>query len=52
MWMLTPHVSRARHFDDAELFDNLHANLEGLGGSPDAVGGLIGAALHRLAAPF
>jgi 2-polyprenyl-6-methoxyphenol hydroxylase-like FAD-dependent oxidoreductase len=33
MWMLTPHVSRARHFDETELFHNLHGNLEGFGGS-------------------
>jgi 2-polyprenyl-6-methoxyphenol hydroxylase-like FAD-dependent oxidoreductase len=33
MWMLTPHVRRERHFDDAELYDELKANLAGFGGS-------------------
>jgi 2-polyprenyl-6-methoxyphenol hydroxylase-like FAD-dependent oxidoreductase len=33
MWMLTPHVRREKHFDDAELFDQLKANLAPFGGS-------------------
>jgi len=33
LWMLTPHVRREKHFDEAELFDQLHANLAGFGGS-------------------
>ncbi len=33
MWMLTPHVRRAQHFTEAELFDTLKANLAPFGGS-------------------
>jgi 2-polyprenyl-6-methoxyphenol hydroxylase-like FAD-dependent oxidoreductase len=33
MWMLTPHVQRQKHFNDAELFENLKANLAPFGGS-------------------
>jgi 2-polyprenyl-6-methoxyphenol hydroxylase-like FAD-dependent oxidoreductase len=33
MWMLTPHVRREKHFDDAELFEGMHANLTGFGGN-------------------
>lgn len=33
MWMLTPHVRREKHFDDAELYDKLKANLAPFGGS-------------------
>lgn len=33
MWMLTPHESREKHFDDEELFTTLRANLEGFGNS-------------------
>lgn len=33
MWMLTPHVRRKEHFTDAELFDNLKANLADFGGN-------------------
>ncbi len=33
LWMLTPHVSRERHFTDDELFDALRANLADFGGN-------------------
>jgi 2-polyprenyl-6-methoxyphenol hydroxylase-like FAD-dependent oxidoreductase len=33
MWMLTPHVRREKHFEEAELYDNLKANLAPFGGS-------------------
>jgi 2-polyprenyl-6-methoxyphenol hydroxylase-like FAD-dependent oxidoreductase len=33
MWMLTPHVSREKHFNQTELFDNLKANLAPFGGN-------------------
>ncbi len=33
MWMLTPHVRREKHFDEAELYDHLKANLAPFGGS-------------------
>lgn len=33
LWMLTPHVSRERHFTDEELFDELRANLADFGGN-------------------
>lgn len=33
LWMLTPHVSREKHFDEVELYDNLKANLAPFGGS-------------------
>jgi 2-polyprenyl-6-methoxyphenol hydroxylase-like FAD-dependent oxidoreductase len=33
LWMLTPHVRREKHFDDAELFDNMKANLAPFGHS-------------------
>jgi 2-polyprenyl-6-methoxyphenol hydroxylase-like FAD-dependent oxidoreductase len=34
MWMLTPHVRRAKHFDEVELYDTLKVNLAPFGGSP------------------
>ena len=33
LWMLTPHVSREKHFDDEELFQNMKANLADFGGN-------------------
>ncbi len=33
LWLLTPHVRREKHFDDAELFENMKANLSGFGHS-------------------
>ena len=33
LWMLTPHVRREKHFDDAELFDQMKANLAPFGGN-------------------
>ncbi len=33
LWMLTPHERREKHFDDAELFENMKANLGAFGGN-------------------
>lgn len=33
LWLLTPHQRRSQHFTDAELFERLHALLEGFGGN-------------------
>jgi 2-polyprenyl-6-methoxyphenol hydroxylase-like FAD-dependent oxidoreductase len=33
LWMLTPHVRREKHFDEAELFENMKANLGPFGNS-------------------
>lgn len=33
LWMLAPHVSRERHFNEEELFQNLKANLADFGGN-------------------
>lgn len=33
LWLLTPHQSREKHFDDEELFTQMQANLEGFGNS-------------------